>query len=169
MDTQDDQTTGRALRTVVTLVRMMGPEEIKEVEKEVIERMQVLGCESDLASAKERDERSRKAVQEYRKRGGPKKGGFGPWEKRVESIDEDALADGKGFRALGGAFLRKGEQANGCVLQYLTTGDYVALKDGIVLASTNDGEQAGFTGRLAGVNTHPHARVIWALWKELRK
>lgn len=147
----------------------MNEEEIAKVEEEVISRMQVLGCESDLASRKASQENIKKFDAE-RKAGkwtGTKKG-FGPWAKRVDGIDEEALAKGGGFRSLKGAFLKRGEGNQGYVLRSLATDHYVAEKDGVELASTTSGEEAGFTGPLAGVNTHPHAKVLWALWKELR-
>ena len=142
---------------------MMDIEELKTIEREVIERIQVLGCESDL---------SRPGVgltNEVKAKTYPKTGrkSWG-WEKTVVSVDEAALANGKGFYALGGAFVKKGEDPKGCVLKRLTDGDYVALKDGVEIATTTTGEEAGFTGPLAGVNTHAHAKVLWALWKELK-
>ena len=144
--------------TAVALIRMMNEEELKTIEEEVIGRQRVLGCESDLY----REPAKNRAP--YTKKGGKSWG----WEKHITSLDEDALANGKGFYALGGAFLKKGESPKGCILQRLQTGDYVAWKDGVELATTNKGEEAGFTGKLGGVNTHPHSRVLWALWKELK-
>ena len=162
MDTNDEK--NRALRTAIALIRMMDEDEIAKVEEEVISRMQVLGCESDLASRRER--MANPPVMKPGKWGS--KNRYGPWEKRVEGIDEEALANGLGFRSLKGAFLKRGESNQGCVLRRLATGDYVAEKDGVELASTTSGEEAGFTGPLSGVNTHVHAKVLWALWKELR-
>ena len=143
--------------TAVALIRMMNEEELKTIEEEVIGRQRVLGCESDL------HREPAKIRAPYPK--GKKSWG---WEKTVASIDETALANGKGFYALGGEFVKKGETPTGCVLKRLPTGDYVALKDGVELATTSTGEEAGFTGPLAGVNTHMHAKVLWALWKELK-
>lgn len=163
MGTQDKN---RAVATAVSLIQIMDETEIKTIEEEVIKRMQVLGCESDLASAKERSARA----HAYNKKAwaAKKKGQVLGWDKRADSIDEAKLARGMGFFALGGGFLKEGETPSGCILRRLPTGDYVALKDGIELATTSSGPEAAFDGDLAKVNSHPHARVLWALWKELR-
>lgn len=145
---------GDMLENVKKFAEALGDESLRELEKHVDQLLRMRGLKGRSSIAAEMS--TGEVVSD-------RKGGFKKtraYRKYADSCDLDLLAEGKGFYAVEGDFINRGQtpESDRLIIEKRLDGGMDVTWNG---QPYREGESANFGGRYAKANLHPNADALW--------
>lgn len=146
---------GEMLNTITRLAGELSDDSLRELEKVVDRLMRERGLKghSTLRAALDAGEMVAAGKGKFKRKPSA-------YMRYVDGIDLAKLAEGKGFYAVDGAFLKDGEEPEEDRLLLIKQEDG-SMDVRLWSDSYMAGERAKFGGKLAKVSEHPNADVLW--------